>query len=122
MIFLIEKLRHKDKLELEKKFQADLEAIENRFEEEQVIELNLLDAELLELREERNELRERLQQQVEGTCAGGGAGDRLELEEEQQQLLVKAEKERLILGKRTIQDSNQRIESECFAINICDAL
>ena len=99
MIFFIEKLRHKDKLELEKKFQADLEAIENRFEEEQVIELNLLDAELLELREERNELRERLQQQVEGTGAGGGAGDRLELEEEQQQLLVKAEKERLILGK-----------------------
>ena len=87
---------HKKELTaLEEKYEKELEAMEDRYEEEQVVEFNLLDAELLSVREERNDLRERLDEIESGTRAL----ELNKLQEEQNLLLKKAENEQKALGK-----------------------
>lgn len=71
--------------------------MENRYEEEQVVEFNLLDAELLSVRDERNLLREKLDKYERGNDSVDSEFRRLD--EEQRNLLQEAEKERIVLGE-----------------------
>ena len=87
---------------LEEKYEKELETMEDRYEEEQVVEFNLLDAELLSVREERNDLRERLDEIVSGT----GALEFNKLQEEQNLLLKKAENEQKAIGKSNLISAN----------------
>ena len=70
--------------------------MEDRYEEEQVVELNLLDAELLSVRDERNDLRDRLQ--LLEKPGEETATETKSLEENQRKLLDEAEQERAVLG------------------------
>ena len=94
---------HREKLTaLEEKYEKELETLEDRYEEEQVVEFNLLDAELLSMRDERNDLREKLFEME----SRAGAQDN-KLQDEQNQLLKRAEHEHNILGINCIYYSSQ---------------
>ena len=93
-------MKHREEIKaLEERHENELDLVQ----EQRVIEMNLLDAELLDLREaqidlreEKNQLAEQLLKSQEEVCA------RSELEEvevKQKRLLEDAEKERNILGK-----------------------
>ena len=64
-------------------------------EEQRVIEMNMLDAELLTLREEKNLLADKLCKYENGTPE---LNEFKQVEEKQKKLLEEAQKERIILG------------------------
>ena len=64
-------------------------------EEQRVIEMNMLDAELLTLREEKNLLADKLCKYENGTSE---LNEFKQVEEKQKKLLEEAQKERIILG------------------------
>ena len=88
--------QHQEELSsMAKRYDKDLESMEERFEEMHVVEFNLLDAELLAIRDERNALRERLDQ-VENPVAN-------DIVNEQFKLVKEVERERGVLGKLKVE-------------------
>ena len=84
--------KHKQELEaLEEKFKNELDTIE----EQRVIEMNMLDAELLTLREEKNLLADKLCKYENDRYE---TNEFQQVDERQKKLLEEAQQERNILG------------------------
>jgi len=111
-----EEKHKKELLDLEERFQKELETMEDRYEEEQVVELNLLDAELLSVREERNDLRDRLQ--LLEKPGEETATETKSLEENQRKLLDEAEQERAVLVDKLRQLEKLYSEETSFRMSL----